>query len=421
MRGLKITSTITILLFLIANNINCQHKSQPHGNDWTKWNGPFANGTTDEKIQNPKALTDSSRILWKKNIGKGHSMVATKGSNTFVFGNKMMVENGDTSYYDVVSCLDSEKASEVWSYKYKSDAGSRFPGSNSSPVVDDNYLYSFSRNGDFYCLNALTGKVNWKHQIIEMGYKSPGFGFSCSPLIHENKVMIKVGETGIAFNKKTGEKIWQGDTTQYNSYSSGVLYNNSEEKSIVLLNGDSLHIVNLMTGKKLNRCQWIDGGSDPLIIKNSVFLSNMSGGTTLLDISKNPPEQVWKNDSLKGLFQGFVKSGNYLYGFASKKNKMPLRCINLENGKIEWEKDLGKWGSLIVADNKLVIITGEGRLVIADASPKDFNELSSLQVFNINAEDYKKNINVCWTKPVLSHGKIYVRTTLGDVACIDMR
>lgn len=421
MKELKLNLAIVFLSAFFTINTSCQQSSPPIGRDWVKWNGPFANGTTDEKNWDPKVLSDSSSILWKTNVGKGHSMVAIKGTYAYTFGNKKVIENGGTSFYDVISCLNSENAKEIWSYKYKSDAGNQFPGSCSSPVIEDKYLYTFGKNGDFHCLDAKSGKVYWKHQVKEMGYQAPGFGFSCSPVVYEDIVMLKVGGTGLAFNKETGEKVWTGDTTKYNSYSSGVTCNISGNENIVLLNGDSLHVVKPKTGEKLSSYPWKDVGSDPLMIKNTVFLSNMNGGSTLLDLSQNPPVEIWKNDSAKGLFQGFVKFGKHVYGFASKKNKMPLRCISLETGKIEWEEDLGKWGSLIIADNKLVIITGNGRLVIADASPKKYNEVSALQVFNFAEEDFKKNINCCWTKPVLSHGKIYARSTLGDLACVDLR
>jgi outer membrane protein assembly factor BamB len=198
------------------------------------------------------------------------------------------------------------------------------------------------------------------------------------------------------------------------------LIEQNKKQELLLLNGDSLHLLDSKTGSIHYSYPWKDVGSDPLIYNNSVFLSNFNDGAILLDITQNPPELIWKNDSAKGLFQGFVRYEDYVYGFANKKQDMPLRCINLQNGEIEWETNLDKWGSLIVANDKLVIITGKGKLIVAETSPEKYTEISSRQIFDITEEEFKKNRNCCWTKPVLSHGKIYTRTVKGELACVDV-
>ncbi|MBI9068317.1 MAG: hypothetical protein JEZ09_13570 [Salinivirgaceae bacterium] len=45
-----------------------------------------------------------------------------------------------------IACLNANSDGEVWTYKYKNDEGS-FTEPCSSPVIDGNNLYTFSRNG----------------------------------------------------------------------------------------------------------------------------------------------------------------------------------------------------------------------------------------------------------------------------------
>ena len=76
---------------------------------------------------------------------------------------------------------------------------------------------------------------------------------------------------------------------------------------------------------------------------------------------------------------------------------------------------------MMIAHDKLIIITGRGRLIVAETSSDSFQEISSADIFGITDEQINKRENVCWTMPVFSNGHVYVRATNGDVACVDMR
>jgi outer membrane protein assembly factor BamB len=80
-----------------------------------------------------------------------------------------------------------------------------------------------------------------------------------------------------------------------------------------------------------------------------------------------------------------------------------------------WEKDFEGTVSLSAANKKLIILTERGVLVIADASPTGYNELSSARVLD------EKATGRFWTPPVLCRGRIYCRSQSGELACIDMR
>lgn len=414
----KLLYTNLLLLMVTLTVISCQQNPKLKGNDWATWRGPFANGTTNETHWDATLLSDSSAILWQANVGQGHSNIAIKGDKAYVFGNKQEIESSDTLYFDHISCLDASTGTEIWNYKYESDPG-RFAGPGSSPIIEGNNLYALGRNGHLHCLNAASGELIWKQNITELGYQAPGFGFSVSPVIFNDMLLLKAGETGVAYNKENGQKLWSGDTTKYNSYSSVVVFGEKGSEKFALSNGDSLKVLDSQNGKTLISQAFKDIGSDPIIEGNTALVSNMEG-TVLYDISGNSADTIWQNDSVKCLFQGFTKMGDYAYGFTRNKNKMPLTCISTKTGELMWEQDLDKWGSLIIADNKLVILTGNGKLIIANASPEAYTEISSKQIFEIDEEDFKKNTNCCWTIPVLSHGKIYARTSQGQVACVDV-
>ena len=87
-----------------------------------------------------------------------------------------------------------------------------------------------------------------------------------------------------------------------------------------------------------------------------------------------------------------------------------LTCMNFETSEVKWSQDGMGTGSLMLADGKLIILSEDGKLVTAEASPEGFKEISSTQILT-----YK-----CWTVPVLANGRIYARNTAGRLVCVDV-
>ena len=68
-------------------------------------------------------------------------------------------------------------------------------------------------------------------------------------------------------------------------------------------------------------------------------------------------------------------------------------------------------GTLLRAGDRLIVLSDDGRLVIAAASGDDYKELASAQVLE----------GKCWTAPALAAGRIYCRNAAGDLVCLDVR
>jgi len=92
--------------------------------------------------------------------------------------------------------------------------------------------------------------------------------------------------------------------------------------------------------------------------------------------------------------------------------------VGPKTGKEVWsQKDLGK-GSLILADGKLIVLSEQGKLVIAPASADGFKPISELEVFTGRTK--------CWTAPVLANGRIYTRKVVlkgkeSEIVCVDVK
>jgi outer membrane protein assembly factor BamB len=149
-----------------------------------------------------------------------------------------------------------------------------------------------------------------------------------------------------------------------------------------------------------------------------VFISTGYGiGCVLLDINSGNPKVLWQNKNMNNHVSTCVLIGGYLYGCHDPVGWGGggiLRCLDLKGGEVMWEKDFGGTVSISAAGKALIVLSQNGTLSIAEASPKSYNEISCARIF--------KNLPVkCWTLPVFCDGKIYCRNFFGDLACIDMR
>jgi outer membrane protein assembly factor BamB len=116
---------------------------------------------------------------------------------------------------------------------------------------------------------------------------------------------------------------------------------------------------------------------------------------------------VWQNKRMRNHFNACVLWENHLYGF----DMSVLKCLDFATGEEKWAHEgLGK-GSLMVADGKLIVMGENGDLVVAPASSAGFTPLARAVVLD----------GLCWTVPVLSNGRIYVRNREGTLKCLDVR
>jgi outer membrane protein assembly factor BamB len=148
----------------------------------------------------------------------------------------------------------------------------------------------------------------------------------------------------------------------------------------------------------------------PVYADGKVFISSNygTGGAVFRITDTAEPETIWKTLAMQNHISTSVLYEGNLYGFSEQR----LRCVNFETGKINWDKEgLGR-GSLVIADGHLIILGDQGQLVLAKATPTEFAEVSRCQVFDKGT--------LTWTVPVLSGGRLYVRSENALLA-LDLR
>ena len=149
--------------------------------DWPQWRGPDRNGLSSERIST-NWPADGPKLLWRAEVGIGFSSIAVCQGRAYTLGN---ANNKDT-----VWCLDALTGKLLWTHCYPSRLDPQWyeGGPGATPTVLSNRVYTISKWGDFFCLDAVKGTVLWRRDLRQDHFKPNRWGFAGSPLLWRNLV-----------------------------------------------------------------------------------------------------------------------------------------------------------------------------------------------------------------------------------------
>lgn len=384
---------------------------------WPQYLGPDRDGVCKETgwlTAWPKAGLE---FLWKKSIGVGFASMAVVDGRVYAMGHKIdagQENEKEKTGVDSVFCFDTESGNEIWHYSYacKTIDNLHEGGPAATPAVADGIVYTFSKEGHLFALDALTGEVKWSKKVTdEYGAKVPTWGFAGSPLILGDAVIIDAGIM-LAFKRSNGELLWKSDVDYGSAYASPVPFAWQNKTSIATLPECGLVILNADDGKEIVKYEWktaygVNAGA-PIVSGNRIFISTgYNAGCTVVELQDDGTlKEVWKSKIIRNHMDRSTLWNGYLYGI----DEDILRCVDWNTGKEAWShKGFGK-GTQIVADGRLIVLSDRGELAIAKAAPEGFEEMGRIQALG----------GKCWTKPVLSGSKLFCRNAQGDLVCLDV-
>ena len=379
--------------------------------DWPHWRGPDRNGVSTETGWQDKWPADGPKVAWKANVGLGFS--------SFVVADGRVVTMGHADEKDTVFCFDALTGKPLWKHSYPSDLGDKFfdGGTTGSPTIAGGNVFTLNRWGDVFCLNLADGKVVWTKNVQkETGARVPDWGFGGAPLVEGGRVILNVGEAGLALDAKTGAIVWQS-APKIAGYSTPLPLKSGVDTLGIFASGKSYVAVNLKDGKQVWNAKWLTqydvNAADPIIDGDRLFLSTGYGkGAGLFKLGVPEPESLWKSKALATQMNAAVLFKGHLYGVdGDTTGKASLKCVEFATGTIKWTHAGFGSGGVIIADGKLIALSGTGELMVAPAKPEGFEPTSRAQVLG----------GKTWTAPVLANGFIYVRNSRGDIAAVDVR
>jgi outer membrane protein assembly factor BamB len=375
-------------------------------NAWPGFRGPGRDGI----VRGVRIATDWAASppveLWRHPVGPGWSSFAVRGNLAYT-----QEQRGED---EVVACYDATTGAPVWTHRdaarfFESNAG---PGPRGTPTLSNGRVYAFGATGILNALDANVGAVVWSRNAAtdvagasSAGEKAklPDWGYSSSPLVVDDVVIVAVAGQLAAYDGATGEPRWFGPAGGV-SYSSPQLATIDGVAQVLLLSGDGLTSFAPTDGRQLWQHAWRGFPIlQPAVTADGGVLITVSGqsGTRRIAVAGGPGAwtvaERWTSAGLKPYFNDFVVHEGHAFGFDGRI----LACIDLETGERKWKG--GRYGSgqvvLLPDQDVLLVLSEEGELALVRATAERFTELAR----------WKAIEGKTWNHPVLVGDVLLVR------------
>lgn len=319
------------------------------------------------------------RVAWTRDLGSGYSNVWVEGDRAVT-----MFAAGEV---DVLAAFDLASGDEVWRYelgaKYAGHDGSD-DGPIGTPTVRDGVVYALGPRGQLVAVDLADGTERWRRQLGEDDSTEPFYGYTTSPLVTSNLVVIATGGEGhavTAYDRATGEPRWTAgdDTVQYQT---PMLVELGGREQILAVTDRVLSGIDPGDGTVLWSLRHTEGGqgegsAHPTVLDDDRFLVKYQRGAKLYRATDDGVEVVWETRAFGNTFALPVLIGDHFYGFSGTV----LTCVDAETGEIAWRsRDLSSFGLATVGDD-LAVLSRDGDLVLVDASPEGYRERARVNVF----------------------------------------
>lgn len=374
---------------------------------WPHWRGPRRDGISRERAWIPEGV-----VAWRAEVGLGYSTVSIADERLFTLGHDPEQEQ------EIVVCLDRATGERIWEHRYPEPTAAMFHGggANSTPTVSGEVVFVAGRNGRCFALSVAAGEVRWdRNYQTDLGLPLADYGYSASPVVEGNGVFLALGTTLLCVGAGNGELRWQAKLGETAGYATPHPFVHDGKPALGAFSGEAFVVVDAASGEELHRYPWKgDMGSvnaaTPIVVGDDVFLSSAYGvGAARLSLGDaQDPDVVWRTQAMRNKVSGCTLFEGHVYGF----DESMLKCLSFEDGSERWRvRGLGM-GAVAVAGGRLLVLSSDGELIVAEATPQEYRELSRAKVL----ED-----GVYWTTPVLLDGRIYCRNSLGSLVCLDHR
>jgi outer membrane protein assembly factor BamB len=275
------------------------------------------------------------------------------------------------------------------------------------------------------CLDASTGKAIWSHDLLkEFGGRNITWKNAASPVVDGNLVYVAGGGPGqsfLAFNKDTGAVAWKSQDEKM-THSTPVVATLLGAKQVIFFTQSGLVSVGAADGQLLWKAPYrfnVSTAITPVVAGDMVYCSAGYGvGGGAFKVSKAgtafQATQLWQTPGDKEVANHWstpVLKDGHLYGMFQFKEygSGPLKCVEVATGKVKWSQPGFGPGNVILLGNQLLALSDAGELVLAEATTAGYKELSRAKVLG----------GKCWSTPVVSNGRIYVRSTK-EAVCLDV-
>ncbi len=381
--------------------------------DWPDWRGADRAARMTLGVPFPPRR---ARLLWRRPLtGLGMSALTLAEGRLFV-ADKSLDETAD-----IFRCLDADSGKQLWALRYAAAGDMDYSNSpRAAPVAAGQRVVVLGAFGDLHCLDAATGNVLWRKNILrEYDVDLPTWGTCSTPLVLGDRVVVSPGAAAaslVALSLHTGEELWRsaGAPAGYGSFIVGTF---GGVRQVVGHDAVSLGGWDPASGERLWRVVPPYEGDfnvpTPVAVDGRLLVCTENNGARLYAFAeggKIRPEPVAQTEVLAPDTSSPVRletgrvlgvSGGALLGLDAAAGL-----------RVGWEKRDDRFIDyctlLAGPGTSAALMTLGGELLFIDTGTRGDRALSALNPF----ADIPLQGREVWSHPVLVGNRLYVRDQL---------
>ena len=359
------------------------------GSNWPSWRGPNGNGTSPEKNL-PDKWTTTENVAWKIDLP------GAAGATPAIWENKIFVTSAAGNEL-VLLCISTD-GKILWkkplaggNKKIRNDEGN---SAAPSPATDGKHVWTFLGTGDMHCFD-MAGKMIWAKNLQKSyGAFDHWHGMSSTPLLVEDtlyQMCLQMENPYIvALDKLTGKERWkvarESDALHESrhSYASPILYQDGDERQLLIHGADYLSAHKLEDGKELWRCGSLNPKKGYNKFLRFVASPACEPGLVVIPSAKNKPVLGVKPDG-KG-------------------------DISESKSQLRWRRgrDTSDVPTPVIHDGLLYLARENGVLIVMEA-------MSGKEVYLKRVHRNRQRAS-----PVIADGKLYLAARHGEVCVLKL-
>jgi len=381
------------------------------------WSYPqFLGAGRDGRARGPALgrdwIASPPRLLWRRPVGAGWSAFAVAAG--------LAVTQEQLGDDEVIRAYDLLTGEPRWSHAVRA----RFldpiggPGPRATPSIAGGRVLALGATGVLTALDLATGAPLWSRDLAqERGMVPPTYGFSASPLVLGDLVVIALGAPGAAlcaFDAATGREVWAGGDGPP-AYGSPRLAALAGREQILVLNGEAVAAHDPSDGRVLWTHPWpgeTQRAFTPLPLEGDrVFVSTGYGsGGKLFRVRRAADgalaaDVLWESQALRAKFTNVVEHEGFLYGL----DDGILVCLDPHDGTRRWKQGRYGHGQVLLAGDLLLVTLETGGVALVAARSDAFVELGRAAPLT----------GKTWNAPALAGPFLLVRNDR-QAACLEL-
>ena len=393
-----------------TTNKNVSSGWQATSDDFPHFLGPEGTASLDGIELDTNWQANPPQCIWKRPIGAGWSGFATYGSHAVT-----LEQRGED---ESITCYALATGEPEWAVsvpaRHETVLGGIGP--RSTPTIRDGVVYASGATGWLHAIQGSTGKVLWrKDSVADLGIDrtthaaAVAWGRSGSPLVTDKLVIVPAGGPRkaldtqdindsnldpatspyvslVAYDRKTGGKVWLAGTEQI-AYASPQILRLNGQSAVISVNEGHIAAYDLPTGDQLWECEWPGHSnsdascSQPHLLEESkLFISKGYGiGSAVFSLTNANGvwsiEPIWRRSNLlKTKFTNVSIYKGYAYGLSDGI----LECVQLSSGTRMWKQGRYGQGQLLRVGDVLLIQAESGEVVAVQATTEKPTVLARL-------------------------------------------